>query len=441
MYDLRRFFPAQYLACRALVCGLGLAAFSLTASAEIALDPAYDKFRATLTGNSVSVQYGGLAGSPLATSSNIKAIGAPGAVTASKGATIATKYGRVGFTAAQRFSALALARGVASVAGGPLAVGLIAAPAIYDWLTDSGVGIDPATGQAREQTAGQIVCSMATPGGVPRPGYIWHANTGNAVGQWCGEGLEGYPNFVSAQGTIVSVGAPGLGDPLTDQELTDMLTEHARASEDLEAILQQLRQVDPAQAQPEAADTPTLTPGTDSPTLRKTESTTQPDGTVDTTTRDCKAVSKSVLGSPSSLKIVEECTVTKTSIPPAGSPTTTTTSTSSDEAAQVDPATEAAEDKGFCETLIGKLLCADLDTPQAEPIDKTTKTLTYATENHFGGGACPADQVMTTHNGQSLKVWDWATSCDKINQFFRPLFLTLCAFTALMILAPAVKEA
>lgn len=440
MHDLRNLHHHQRrLGLRAGLLGCLVLLQVGVARAEIALDPSYDKFRATVTGNSLSVQYGGLSGSPLATSSNIKAVGAPGAVTASKGATLATKYGRLGFTASQRFSALALARGVASVAGGPLAVGLIAAPAIYDWLTDSGAGIDPVTGQAREQTAGAIVCSMATPGGVPRPGYIWHANTGTAVGQWCGEGLDGYPNFVSAQGTIVSVGAAGLGDPLTTDELTDMLTEHARASAELEAILEQIRQIDPEQPQPEAADTPALTPGTDSPTLRKTETTTQPDGTVDTTTRDCKAVSKSVAGSPSSLKIVEECTVTKTSTPPAGSPTTTTTATSSDEAAQVDPATEATEDTDFCASLLGKLICTDLGEPSADEIPKATRDLSYTPEVLFGSGTCPADKVVTL-GALTVPLTNMAQTCGWLADFVKPLAILLATFSATLIIIGAPKE-
>lgn len=439
MHDLRNLHHHQRrLGLRAGLLGCLVLLQVGVARAEIALDPSYDKFRATVTGNSLSVQYGGLSGSPLATSSNIKAVGAPGAVNASKGATLATKYGRLGFTASQRFSTLALARGVASLSLGPLSVGLaLAAPAIYDWLTDSGVGIDPVTGDAREQSPGAIVCSMNTPGGVPRPGYTWHYNTGSQVGQWCGETPNG--SVISAQGTIVSVGPAGLGDVIQKDTLTDMLTAHARASAELEAILEEIRQIDPEQPQPEAADAPVLNPTTDTPTLRKTETTTQPDGTVDTTTRDCKAVSKSVVGSPSSLKIVEECTVTKTSTPPAGSPTTTTTATSSDEAAQVDPATEATEDTDFCASLLGKLICTDLGEPSADEIPKATRDLSYTPEVLFGSGTCPADKVVTL-GALTVPLTNMAQTCGWLADFVKPLAILLATFSATLIIIGAPKE-
>lgn len=447
MYDLRRFFPDQYAAARAALCGLGLVAFSLTAAAQsvTVYNPAYQQFRSQVAGDSAMLFYGS-GGSLLPRAGSAQMSATSSGAILQRVASLNTARGPVAFTVAQRFSPAALAKAVAvGVTGGAVGVGLsvaayVATPYIADWLADAGVGIDPATSEPRQQSTGNIVCSMATPGGVPRPGYIWHANTGNAVGQWCGEGLEGYPNFVSAQGSIVSVGPPSLGSVLTSEQIEQKLADAQRATDALFGVMLEHVESIGAPPVPDAADKPVVSSPGSSPVQRSTQTKTLPDGTVETTVRDCKTSGKLVPTATSTVKIVEECTVTQTSTPPAGSPTTTTTETSTEDPAVTDPQT-TGEEAGFCETLVGKLLCADLDTPEAEPIDKTTKTITYATENHFGGGACPADQVMTTHNGQSLKVWDWATSCQKINQFFRPLFLTLCAFTALMILAPAVKEA
>jgi hypothetical protein len=454
MYDLRRFFPAQYLASRAFVCGFCLAAFSLTSSAATVV-PGPDRFRVNVTGNTASVNYGGsgsLLDSVVAASELDSVVRAsalnPTAGELSRNASIMTKHGAVGYSVAQRFSVGAVARTAARMAG-PLGVGLaIAAPFIYDWYTDAGIS--------------EVDGQWGITSGGDNDGMDWTFDTSKPL-SWrpthqaaCDyiAGLVAFPMKIVIDGwgpncirtdnlgqlyriyTRPAVNTPGTWSPASESQIEQALLANSRTLDEIEKMIAEGFKA--GKLEPDAADKPEAKPGTDSPITRKTETVTLPDGTVESTTRDCKAVSKSVIGQPSTLKLVEECTVTKTSTSPGGSPVTTTESTSTDEGG-ASPVTDQKFD--ICSTLVGKLICSDLDIPESEPIDKTTKTISYATENHFGGGACPSDVSMTTHNGQSLKVWDWATSCDKINQFFRPLFLTLCAFTALMILAPAVKEA
>lgn len=103
--------------------------------------------------------------------------------------------------------------------------------------------------------------------------------------------------------------------------------------------------------------------------------------------------------------------------------------------------TEAPETEDQCAVSPNSAGCAELDTP-SEEMPRETRTITYQQENHFGGGSCPADLVMTlASTGQSMTVWNWQQACGKIGGPFRAVFLVCCAFAALLILAPGVKEA
>ena len=111
--------------------------------------------------------------------------------------------------------------------------------------------------------------------------------------------------------------------------------------------------------------------------------------------------------------------------------TTTSTETKTDEAPK-------EELKDLCEKNPEALACAELDTPEQDiPRDKVTISYEYA--DIFGNGACPADSYLNTH-GQSLKVWDWQTSCDHIQDYFRPVLIACCAFAAFVIISAGVKE-
>lgn len=100
------------------------------------------------------------------------------------------------------------------------------------------------------------------------------------------------------------------------------------------------------------------------------------------------------------------------------------------------PNTPETEPSDLCKDNPDILACQTLDTPDGT-IPKSNKNISYSEESVFGFGSCPADRYLTLHtNGQSLKVTDWARSCDAISTYFRPLLLAMAAFVAWMILVP-----
>lgn len=125
---------------------------------------------------------------------------------------------------------------------------------------------------------------------------------------------------------------------------------------------------------------------------------------------------------------------TKISAPDATGNTTSEKTTTDTKTGQ---AKQEVDNRSECEKSPKALGCAELDTPD-EKIPKVDKNITYSAESHFGGGSCPTNKTLNIKGTQVL-VYDWATSCSYITSYFRPLLLAICAFAALMILAPAVK--
>lgn len=130
---------------------------------------------------------------------------------------------------------------------------------------------------------------------------------------------------------------------------------------------------------------------------------------------------------------------------PTDTTETTTTTKNPDGSTETDTKTETKteetnkppeEKSDFCKENPGVLACAkpELDIPEDE-IPKTTKDISYQEESIWGSGSCPADKIMTTHNGQTLKVWDFAKTCEMINWAVGPIVLVIGAYTAFIILA------
>lgn len=302
------------------------AAVALMGSASafaLDVDPAFDRFKAVVTGNTVEVKFSP-SGVPLAGSSGpLTATGISGAGYLSRSASIATQHGPLPFTVSQRFSVSSLARG-ASLLAGPLGVGLsIAAPFIYQWYLDAGVQID-AQGVPRSQTAGSIVCSMNTPGGVPRPGYVWATGTTNYLGGWCGESPAGYPHVVSAAGTVISVTPGGLSGPLSASQISQALAVVQRSPSQIESILAE--GIKYPEFTPDSADTPQVLNPQPSPAKTSSGTTVDPSTGTTTQTRSC-----SMIGSPSSsgnvITVSEICTTATTTVPPGGTTGTTVVGT------------------------------------------------------------------------------------------------------------------
>lgn len=123
----------------------------------------------------------------------------------------------------------------------------------------------------------------------------------------------------------------------------------------------------------------------------------------------------------------ETSTVTKTT--PGGTSTTATTG-------QEDTKDERSE----CEKSPNTLGCAELDTPSGT-IPKSTATLSYAEEDLFGSGSCPANATMASSVlGQTVTVWDWQKTCELAIPL-RALVVALATFAAFLIVMPGGRAA
>lgn len=483
-HDLRGLQRLAHCARLAAVLALGLVAFQV-AQAQTVVDPAYDRFRGVITGNSIAVGYGSN-GTALAVPKSM-AMGhvatglSPTAAEMSRYAALNTKYGQVPFRAAQTVSLARMAKGVSALAGGPLGIGLYALSETASWLQGAGYqfgtdgtlkDVDPATAPPPGYNGKEYRNQQSA--GILYPNSPWRKSYSLAC-----TAFRDYLN--SIEGTrsasvrrVYAVGAcsttsvtlsctmyqggaacTAVGDTLQNRTDPTPPTPTYIPVTDFAAIEGRLNAVPRTQAQtekllselvkyPEVTPDPTVSPSVGpvtagqtikSPTSTSTKTTTNTDGSQTTETTECY-----VKGTPSgaSLALSEVCTTQVVNTSPSGS--ITGTSTAVVESGQPEDTTPQEDESDFCASLVGKLVCADLDTPDGDEVPTASETVSYATESHFGGGSCPADAAMTLHNGQQLTVWDWAQSCAKINQWFRPIFLALCAFTALMIVGPGIKE-
>jgi hypothetical protein len=122
---------------------------------------------------------------------------------------------------------------------------------------------------------------------------------------------------------------------------------------------------------------------------------------------------------------------------PTESPTGSTEPTT--EPSTDTPREDGKEDRDFCDKNPDSLACTELDTPEGE-IPKSTFDVSYSIENTWGSGSCPADKYATLA-GKSVKVYDWAQTCDYVATYVRPILLVLCALGALFIVMPGRAEA
>lgn len=122
---------------------------------------------------------------------------------------------------------------------------------------------------------------------------------------------------------------------------------------------------------------------------------------------------------------------------PTESPTGATDPTT--EPSTDTPREDGKEDRDFCDKHPESLACTELDTPEGE-IPKSTFEVSYSIENSWGSGSCPADKYATLA-GKSVKVYDWAQTCDYVATYVRPILLVLCALGALFIVMPGRAEA
>lgn len=121
---------------------------------------------------------------------------------------------------------------------------------------------------------------------------------------------------------------------------------------------------------------------------------------------------------------------------PTESPTGSTDPTT--EPSTDTPREDGKEDRDFCDKHPESLACTELDTPEGE-IPKSTFEVSYSIENSWGSGSCPSDKYATIA-GRSIKVYDWAQTCDYVATYVRPMLLVLCALGALFIVMPGRAE-
>lgn len=136
--------------------------------------------------------------------------------------------------------------------------------------------------------------------------------------------------------------------------------------------------------------------------------------------------------SPSAPWQVDVKPVNRPTESPTGSPDPTT------EPGTDTPREDGKEDRDFCDKHPESLACTELDTPEGE-IPKSTFEVSYSIENSWGSGSCPADKYATLA-GKSVKVYDWAQTCDYVATYVRPILLVLCALGALFIVMPGRAE-
>lgn len=121
---------------------------------------------------------------------------------------------------------------------------------------------------------------------------------------------------------------------------------------------------------------------------------------------------------------------------PTESPTGSTDPTT--EPSTDTPREDGKEDRDFCDKHPESLACTELDTPEGE-IPKSTFNVTYSIENSWGNGSCPSDKYATIA-GRSIKVYDWAQTCDYVATHVRPILYVLTGIGVLLMLYPWKSE-
>lgn len=142
-------------------------------------------------------------------------------------------------------------------------------------------------------------------------------------------------------------------------------------------------------------------------------------------------------GGPASLGSMTTTQQTTTTTTITNNITNNTSTSVTNSVTETDEAPKE-EEKDFCEKNPDALACSELDTPEQEtPTGQLN--ISYEYVDIFGNGSCPSDSYLNTH-GQSLKVWDWAATCDNVQSYFRPILIACCAFAAFVIVSAGAKE-
>lgn len=464
-YDLRTLFAAPKLWLPG--CAVALALVAGPVAAQVT-DPAFDRFRSQVVGNSVNFSYGGT-GTPLAGAGNTTGIGVTSGVDVSRGATINTKHGPIAGTLRQKISSSAMGKAVGRVAsaGGlatPLGLAFLAAPFVIDWFTGAGLDIeDGQVMQPEREKGGYFDGFEYAPNGNGPWSHDYETACALRIAQQQAaaphesySGMTGFtaPNTcrvtrTSEQGAVFPNSGlpistrfqtstpPPLGtEPATPASIEAALSVDFGPSPGALSELYKLAGtldlahpipdlVDVLRAEWEARSPESVTETTSStPTEDKTEQ------------KKCATYTQWV---GQTLSLVEQCattTTTQAKDPETGAPvgdpkvsTSTTTDTTPDAKAK-----EGEEAEGLCKLFPKIAACATLDTPDGE-VPELERTITYSAENlGLGGGSCPAPFTWTDSLGNhQLDLAPW---CDKVEGVIRPLVLLMAMLAAFFIVAP-----
>lgn len=433
---------------------------ALNAYADVPVGSAYDRFRGAVLGNTLSVGFGST-GAPLAYPSG----SAPGLFSRglsptsgelARYAALSTSYGKVPFSVAQRFPLARLAAVAAGLAtGGVGSVALsVALPHVFDWVNSTDLYSADETDLRAFKYEGQIICRVQAGNGVWSDPLPSCASAAASLLHFYAAGttVECTPPAVSAQvpsaeGTCVFGGLytqrsvqtfSGLSKvPALPADLAAALERAALSADQLADVLADL--APQPDLLPDAGESVRFSPMSGeqikSDTKTDTSTTTGQDGSKTEQKKSCYLVGST--DKPGVLSLSEVCTTTSVTTDPSGSVTgSVTTVTGADSGS--DAQEEATEDPGFCETLVGKLVCADMDTPDTE-VPKTNKDVSYTQEDlGLGGGVCPPPYTWTDHAG-SHSI-DLAPYCDKLSTVVRPLVLLFGALAAFFIVAGGIRE-
>lgn len=450
MHELRTVFSRQ-LRTVVGVAALGALVHLQVAAQTIPMPQRLDRFHVFADGNIVSAKYmNGYEGYGTRINLGLGVNGGAttGGVSLSKQLALNTKNGVVVAEAVQKISSRQIAKGFRAAARGPLGLALLAAPVVIDWLSDAGIEHEDGVFKAppplpagydgfeyKEQNEGfsipwaktkQLACEAhaARTYGGPSGNYYTCHNAGV------------HPNFQVAlrypNGSIINIQDRLYGRrtdpsppstepvPIPDAELEDKLT----AANPTPEVLKELADKGGQAPDPDPADTPKVQNPVQS--QDKTTTKTNPDGSTETTV--CRT-SGTVVGD--NLKLTEQCTITARD--PAGNTTSTTTTDTDDAAPQA-----GTEQSMFCTLFPDILACAKFGEAD-EQVPTSTRNVTFAEENLFGGGTCPTDQTFT-FKGSTIPITNYAQACDLLQTYVRPLAILLAFFTGLMIIARGMPE-
>lgn len=463
MHELRTFLGHQLRAAICVVAFGCLVPLQVVQAQEIA-DPAFNRFRSQVVGNTVNFSYGS-GGAPLGGAGNATGIGVSSGVDVGRGVAINTKHGPVNGTLTQKISNGAMGKAfgrAAALIGGPVGLAFLALPAIVDWMQDAGVRNTGTGFEANDPT----ICTVA-------PCYryqVTQASTGAVFGSspiaacqaWlsAATGVDGHVRNFNASSTATScrwngpawggstpsiaisqVSAPPAPDayaPVNNTQLQDRMGMVTPSPEALAELYKLGHAVPAANPVPDLVDTLRAEFEARSPESTETSSTSTP--TEDKTETKTCATYTQIVGS--TLSLVEQCETSTTTQPkdpatglPVGSPTTTTTTTGS---TTPDPATREEQAQDPCINAPNRVACIELGTPEGD-IPRDTRDIDFEPEELFGGGSCPSDQTFTFRSSV-IPITNYAQACDLLQTYVRPMAILLAFFAAMMILARGMPE-